>query len=102
MPYTQATILEVLRRGSVISPGERVAVRDSMVDGHMYPKGTVAGIRLYDIHHSRDTWNDPDVFRPDRFLSTDGMKVQHHASLIPFGYGNIYTQPTKLYNMRKV
>ena len=38
MPYTQATILEILRHGSVVSPGERFAVEDNTIDGTFYPK----------------------------------------------------------------
>ena len=38
MPYTQATILEIQRIGSVVSPGERVAVEDNVIDGVFYPK----------------------------------------------------------------
>ena len=38
MPYTQATILEILRHGSIISPGERIAVEDNTIDGTFYPK----------------------------------------------------------------
>ena len=38
MPYTQATILEILRHASVISPGERLAVKDNVIDGTFYPK----------------------------------------------------------------
>ena len=38
MPYTQATILETQRIGTVVSPGKRVAVEDSILDGTFYPK----------------------------------------------------------------
>ena len=38
MPYAQATILEILRHGSIISPGERIAVEDNTIDGTFYPK----------------------------------------------------------------
>lgn len=38
MPYTQATILESLRLGSLLSPGERIAVEENTIDGVFYPK----------------------------------------------------------------
>ena len=38
MPYTQATILEILRHASLLSPGERIASEDNKIDGVFYPK----------------------------------------------------------------
>lgn len=32
-------------------------------------------------------WGDPDVFRPERFLSPDGTSVLRHEALLPFSTG---------------
>ena len=55
MPYTQATILEILRHGSVVSPGERLAAEDNTIGGTFYPKvcrilKTVTDLKLAELH----------------------------------------------------
>ena len=54
----------------------------------LYVQGTVVGIRLYEIHQSKDLWDDPQAFRPERFLSADESRVENKGKIIPFGYGN--------------
>ena len=51
-------------------------------------QGTVIAVRLYDMHHSNELWEDPHVFRPERFLSADGTRVENKRKIIPFGYGS--------------
>ena len=51
-------------------------------------QGTIIAVRLYEIHHSKELWEDPAAFRPERFLSADGTRVENKRKIIPFGYGN--------------
>ena len=55
MPYTQATILEILRYGSVISPGERVAVVDNVIDGIFHPKVCKASTKIWVLRVTVDS-----------------------------------------------
>ena len=108
MPYAQAVILEIQRHGSVISPGERVGVEGNAIDGIFYRKvskrlkqinsivsynlhcmlqGTRVAVRLHDIHQSKELWEDPESFRPERFLNEDGTRVKNKGQIMPFGYG---------------
>lgn len=34
-----------------------------------------------------ETWGDPEVFRPERFIMEDGTLNRHHHAFLPFGYG---------------
>lgn len=42
---------------------------------------------MHYMHHSKKVWGDPEVFRPERFLSQDGKKYVKNDYLIPFQIG---------------
>lgn len=67
MPFTVATIFEVLRfSSSPIVP--HVATENATIAGYGITKGTMVFINNYDLNTSAAYWNEPGVFRPDRFL----------------------------------
>lgn len=67
MPFTVATIFEVLRfSSSPIVP--HVATEDATIAGYGITKGTMVFINNYDLNTSSAYWDEPEVFRPDRFL----------------------------------
>lgn len=44
---------------------------------------------LYSLHKDEEYWGDPEIFRPERFLSEEGyLKPSDH--LIPFALGIYY------------
>ncbi|PSN45971.1 hypothetical protein C0J52_09763 [Blattella germanica] len=43
-------------------------------------------INLYGMHNERKYWNDPENFRPDRFLDDHG-NLKREDGLIPYGLG---------------
>jgi cytochrome P450 len=43
-------------------------------------------VNIWSVLHDREHWSDPEVFRPERFLDTDGKFVKDEW-LIPFGVG---------------
>jgi cytochrome P450 len=45
-------------------------------------------INLYGLHRDKQYWVDPEVFRPERFLDSQG-NVKREEALIPFGIGKI-------------
>ena len=59
-----------------------------MSEIYYFVQGTVVAVRLYDIHQSKELWEHPEIFRPERFLNADGTQVENKRKIIPFGYGN--------------
>lgn len=67
MPYTMATIFEVLRySSSPIVP--HVATEDTVISGFGVTTGTVVFINNYVLNKGSQYWRNPDKFIPDRFL----------------------------------
>lgn len=67
MPYTVATIFEVLRfSSSPIVP--HVATENATISGFGITKGTMVFINNYDLNTSAEYWDEPTAFRPERFL----------------------------------
>ncbi|XP_043948525.1 cytochrome P450 307a1 [Drosophila biarmipes] len=73
MPYTMASILEVLRHSSSpIVP--HVAMEDTVISGYGVIKGTIVLINNYILNMSENNWNHPDQFEPVRFLEKNYKK----------------------------
>ena len=90
LPYMQAVLSEVLRfepPTHVLLPKE--ARRDCVVGGYLIPKGTLAHVAMRVLHHRPEHWDDPEEFRPERWLEDPPPgppRVPGHA-YIPFGLG---------------
>ena len=50
------------------------------------PKDSIVVPNLWEVHHDPDTWTDPNVFRPERFLNSDTEFV-NTDQVIPFSVG---------------
>ncbi len=88
LPYTEATLMEIQRRGSIVPLGvPRAPSRDTTVNGYDIPKGTVVMANIWAVHHDPDVWKNPEEFRPERFLDENGFLVRREE-LIPFSIGN--------------
>ena len=42
---------------------------------------------IYAIHHNKEYWGDPHLFRPDRWFDENGNLKQHKEYFVPFGIG---------------
>lgn len=88
MPYTEATILELLRKPAVVNNGvPHRMMQDAEFGGYLFPKGTVVISNIFWVHNDPKIWGDPENFRPERFLSKDETKVVKHDALVPFSLG---------------
>ncbi|KAM5559621.1 cytochrome P450 76A2 [Rosa sericea] len=89
LPYLQCIIKETLRLHPPIPfLVPRKAVQDTKFMGYFVPKDTQVFVNAYAIGRDPDVWtNEPDSFKPERFI---GSKIDYkgqHYELIPFGAG---------------
>ncbi|XP_055940911.1 cytochrome P450 2J5-like [Argiope bruennichi] len=89
IPYTFAVMMEAQRYGSIVPlSGNRLAFEDISVNGCIIPKGSEITANLWALHHDPAYWDEPDEFRPERFLTDGGTKiVKNPPSYVPFSIG---------------
>ncbi|XP_022082689.1 steroid 17-alpha-hydroxylase/17,20 lyase-like isoform X2 [Acanthaster planci] len=89
VPFTEATLLEIFRFGTVAPVGVLHSVmEDTTLCGYKLPKDTTVMINHMALHFSPAEWEEPDKFKPERFLNEDGqLPAKLPESLIPFGIG---------------
>ncbi|NWX09104.1 CP2J2 protein, partial [Caloenas nicobarica] len=86
MPYTNAVIHEVQRKGNIVPFGvPRMTVKDTVVDGFYIPKGTLLAPNLTALMFDKNEWETPDTFNPGHFLK-DGQFWRREA-FVPFSIG---------------
>ncbi|KAK4877820.1 hypothetical protein RN001_010326 [Aquatica leii] len=84
MPFTEATILEAIRLiASPIVP--RAANQDTSINGFRIPKGTLVFLNNYDLSMSEKLWEEPEKFKPERFIVNNHIIKPEH--FLPFGGG---------------
>lgn len=86
LPFLNATVKEAMR---LYPPSTalftRVALRDVVIGETEIPKGTLAAIPVWHLHHDARFFDEPNEFRPERFLP-DAPSIPRGAYL-PFGAG---------------
>ena len=59
---------------------------ETVLNGHRIPKGTWVFPMLYAVNENDKGWEDPDAFKPERFIDQNG-ECHRPDNLIPFGIG---------------
>ncbi|XP_042042558.1 cytochrome P450 71A6-like [Salvia splendens] len=88
MPYLKAVLKENLRMHPpvpVLSPRE--LIKDTKVLGYDVASGTRVMINVGAILKDPSLWENPEEFRPERFLETSRDFRGLHFEFIPFGAG---------------
>lgn len=88
MDYLKAVIKETLRLHPplpLLVP--RIARQDVKVMGYDIAAGTMVIINAWGIGRDPASWDEPDEFRPERFLNSTIDYKGHDFQLIPFGAG---------------
>ncbi|KAJ0790155.1 putative cytochrome P450 [Helianthus annuus] len=88
MPYLKAVIKETLRLHvpvPLLIPHE--STKDVNLLGYDIPSGTQVMINAWAIARDPSIWEQPDEFRPERFLNTPIDYKGFHFEFIPFGAG---------------
>ncbi len=89
LPYTQATVFEVFRLSNILPiSGPRKAMKDFQYGDFLIKKDTAISFNTYTPMRSKKVWGDPDNFRPERFLDSNGKLNNLHEQLsVIFGHG---------------
>ncbi|KAE8736653.1 Cytochrome P450 CYP305 [Frankliniella occidentalis] len=87
LPYVEATMFEVMRANTIAPlaiPHE--ATKEVEMNGYTIPQGTTILISIWATLNDKKHWGDPEVFRPERFIDSQGC-FQKDPWMVPFGIG---------------
>ncbi|CAH1392591.1 unnamed protein product [Nezara viridula] len=87
MVYLKACIKETLRMYPVVIGNGRCLKKDTVVCGYTIPKGTQIVFQHHAISNSEEYFDDPNVYKPERWLKKQKKKQYHPFATLPFGYG---------------
>ncbi|XP_036673912.3 probable cytochrome P450 304a1 [Drosophila suzukii] len=88
LPFTEATVREGLRIETLVpSDVPHKALEDTELLGYRIPKDTIVIPSLYAFHSDSRVWSDPENFRPERFLDSQGKLSLKLDVSLPFGAG---------------
>ncbi|KAL4340548.1 hypothetical protein GQ457_08G027500 [Hibiscus cannabinus] len=88
LPYLQAIVNETLRLHPpvpLLIP--RKAEEDIQVHNLVVPKGAQVLINVWSIGRDPNCWEEPELFRPERFIGSEVDVTGRDFGLIPFGGG---------------
>ncbi|KAI1842210.1 hypothetical protein JX266_011618 [Neoarthrinium moseri] len=93
--YLRAFIQEALRMTPAVSaePSRRVMKGGTHVDGRYFPEGVNVSVGLYCLSYSKDIFQDPFTFKPERWIvGQDGSTKESvelaEAGFCSFSYGS--------------
>jgi len=87
LQYITAVIFETFRMYTLITINRELLEDVDMGDGLVIPKGTVVQASSYGIGANPNVYDNPDEFRPERFLDYDPFSDEQKHLLLPFGMG---------------
>ncbi|CAL9122982.1 unnamed protein product [Musa textilis] len=88
LPYIEAIVKESMRMHPVAPLFiPRLSREHTTVDGYDIPAGTGVLVNMWAIGRDPAVWDDPEEFRPERFLGSPIDVQGHHFELLPFGAG---------------
>ncbi|XP_072047418.1 cytochrome P450 2J3-like [Amphiura filiformis] len=87
LPYTVSVIHEIQRFASILFlGGPRYANDDIDFHGFTIPKDCYVQPSLYSVTRDSSVWQDPDDFKPERFLDENGQVMKIPENMV-FGAG---------------
>lgn len=69
----------------IFVPAKRTT-EDTQIGDYFIPKGHLVNINIFEIHHSKEIYGDPDTFRPNRWRKEESKNFPH-GSWLPFSLG---------------
>ncbi|KAJ8618945.1 hypothetical protein MRB53_015131 [Persea americana] len=90
LEYLQAVVKETMRMKPIAPLAvPHKAARDTTLDGLHVAEGTTVLVNLYALHYDPKVWDEPDRFKPERFMesSKEFLGKRGQYSFLPFGAG---------------
>ncbi|XP_074310253.1 cytochrome P450 76A1 [Silene latifolia] len=88
LPYLQAVVKETFRlHPPVPFLVPRKAVEDTTFMGYNVCRGTQVFVNIWAIGRDPQSWDDPLVFKPERFIGSKTDYRGHDYEFLPFGAG---------------
>jgi cytochrome P450 len=84
LAYTRGVIQETMRLYPPVWGLIRTAAKPDVIDGKEIRVGDKVVLFSYGVHHSPKYWDEPEEFRPERFM---GNQKRVPYTYIPFGGG---------------
>jgi cytochrome P450 len=85
--YMKAVVQETLRLRPVISIVLRRLAEPMELGGRMLPAGASIVPSIHLVHRRPDIYPEPNEFRPERFIESEGGRAPGTYTWIPFGGG---------------
>jgi len=87
LKYLEYFVKETMRLfPSVPSMGRETNQETELSNGLIMPKGSQIVVHVFDIHRNPKYWDNPEEFRPERFLPENSQN-RHTYAYIPFSAG---------------
>ncbi|XP_049813776.1 methyl farnesoate epoxidase-like [Schistocerca nitens] len=81
----RAALTESMRMCHVLPiRGCRRVLEDSTLHRYRLPENTVVLVNIWALHMDKDHWGDPEVYRPERFITETGQ-LREDDAFLPFG-----------------
>ncbi|XP_033729106.1 cytochrome P450 3A29-like [Pecten maximus] len=85
LKYMELVLNETLRLYPALARINREAAKTIEINGVTIPKGSAVTIPIRALHQDPETYPEPTMFRPERFL--DFKPNQNNINFLPFGHG---------------
>lgn len=87
LPFTRAVLLESMRLYPPLWALSRKSTEDCDLGGFHVPAGTVVGVSQYVMQRDERYWDEPEEFRPERWLQLASEADRNRLTSFPFGAG---------------
>ncbi|KAL1213876.1 Cytochrome [Cardamine amara subsp. amara] len=87
LPYLQAVVKEGLRLHPPVPLVLRTFQEECKIGGFYVPENTALVVNGYAVMRDPDIWEDPDEFKPERFIASSRSEKEDVLKFIAFGSG---------------